>query len=146
MRFGAAEVCFVPMSGLNSAAVATAALDHLADQPRADLDLVRQRRMHRAAVGDRQQARPLVVRHRALDRDVAGDLANGALLALAIGAVLGVNPVVLEAYGDAPGSDALALGIKPSIAPGSTALTRMRGDSSAAMLRVIWLSAAFAVP
>ena len=56
--------------------------------------------MHRAAVGDLHQPGLLLVAERALQRDLALDAVQLALLSLTLRAVLGVDLRVLQAHGD----------------------------------------------
>jgi hypothetical protein len=60
-------------------------------QARTHLDLVRERLMDRTSIGNSYQSRPLGSGHGARNRDVSGDLANIAVLGVAIRTILCVN-------------------------------------------------------
>ena len=55
------------------------------------LDLVRERLMDRTSIGNSHQSRPLGSGHGARNRDVSGDVANIAVLGVAIRTILCVN-------------------------------------------------------
>ncbi len=69
--------------------------------------------MDRAAIGQFHQPRSRGFGHIALDGDVTGDLADIAVLGIAIRTVLRVDPAVRQPYGEAFGVDSLAIGIEP---------------------------------
>src|SRR4029078_3711858 len=73
-------------------AVAQGRLVFPRDELRTNLDLVGERLVHRAPVGNFHQPGTRVVRTVALDLDVAGDLADVAFLGFAVCAVLRVDP------------------------------------------------------
>src|SRR5437773_1565498 len=70
-------------------------------QPRADLDLRRERPVHRTHVGDLSEPPALLLGQPTGQHELALDLVELALLGLAVGAVRGVDPGVREAHGDA---------------------------------------------
>src|SRR6266404_1446275 len=89
--------------------VAVGALRH---EPRADLDLARERSMDRALVGNLHQSGTLGFRHVAFDVDVPRNFSDVALLRFAIGAIPRVNVEGYKAHREAFGGDPLALGIQ----------------------------------
>src|ERR1700676_4937973 len=63
-------------------------------------------------IGDFHQSRPLGFGHVARDGDVTGNLANIAVLGVAIRTILRVDSPVRQAYGEAIGADTLSLRIE----------------------------------
>src|SRR6266404_2471607 len=94
--------------------VAVGALRH---EPRADLDLARERSMDRALVGNLHQSGTLGFRHVAFDVDVPRNFSDVALLRFAFGG----DPLALgiQAYRDrgtgAQSSDKVVIGRRPGI-------------------------------
>src|SRR5690242_20097510 len=80
---------------------------------RLDRDLRGQRAMHRALIGDLQQAPALLLVERPAQDDRALDAIDHAFLGLAIRAIGGMNLVVLELVRRPLERQALALGIEP---------------------------------
>jgi phage gp36-like protein len=79
---------------------------------RTDDDFRSQGPVNWAAVRDLRQPFALRVVQRALDLDFLGDLVDEAHLGLAIGAVPGVDPALVERYAHPFERPALALGIE----------------------------------
>src|SRR5258707_468905 len=68
--------------------------------------------MDRTFIGDFHQSRPLGFGHVARDGDVTGNLANIAILGIAIRTILRVDSPVRQAYGEAVGADTLSLRVE----------------------------------